>query len=96
VAVRVGIDFHVASGIYQGVRTYLTILTEAMLRIKKDGLAYFIYAKNPKELSHWEANNSKVTLKNLLSAYGRFNLLIGRLRVTRIRSHGMWNPCDYL
>jgi hypothetical protein len=45
VAVRVGIDFHVASGIYQGVRTYLTILTEAMLRIKKDGLAYFIYAK---------------------------------------------------
>jgi glycosyltransferase involved in cell wall biosynthesis len=66
----------VGSGIYQGVRTYLTNLIEAMLKVE-NGLDYFIYAKNPDELAHWKNSNSKVTLKKLPSASGRFNLLIG-------------------
>ena len=73
---RIGIDFHVAGGIYQGVRTYLANLIEAMLKVENE-FAYFIYAKNPKELSYWKENNSDVTLKKLPSASGRFNLLMG-------------------
>lgn len=73
---RIGIDFHVASGIYQGVRTYLANLIEAMLRAENE-LAYFIYAENPAELSHWKKNDSRVTLKKLPSTSGRFNLLVG-------------------
>jgi len=73
---RIGIDFHVASGIYQGVRTYLTNLIEAMLKVENE-FAYFIYAKNTDELAHWGNNNSNVNLKKLPSASGRFNLLIG-------------------
>lgn len=75
-AVRVGIDFHVGSGIYQGVRTYLTNLIESMVKIENE-FEYFIYAKNLDELIHWENNNSNVNLKKLPSASGRFNLLIG-------------------
>lgn len=82
---RIGIDFHVASGIYQGVRTYLTNLTEAMLKIKDD-LAYFIYAKNPKELSYWKTYNANVTLKKLPSASGRFSFLI-KFPFCAIRDH---------
>jgi glycosyltransferase involved in cell wall biosynthesis len=73
---RIGIDFHVAGGIYQGVRTYLANLIEAMLKVENE-FAYFIYAKNSDELAHWENSNSKVTLKKLPSGSGRFNLLIG-------------------
>jgi glycosyltransferase involved in cell wall biosynthesis len=73
---RIGIDFHVASGIYQGVRTYLTNLIDSMLKLRSE-LDYFIYARNLEELSHWEKNNTNVTLKKLPGASGRFNLLMG-------------------
>jgi glycosyltransferase involved in cell wall biosynthesis len=66
----------VGSGIYQGVRTYLTNLIEAMLKAENE-FTYFIYAKNLEELTRWEHNDSKVTMKRLPSASGRFNLLIG-------------------
>lgn len=75
-AQRIGIDFHVVSGIYQGVRTYLTNLIESMLKLESE-LTYFIYAKNPKELSYWRNHDAEVTLKKLPSASGRFNLLLG-------------------
>jgi len=73
---RVGIDFHVASGIYQGVRTYLTNLITAMLNLE-NGFTYFIYAKNPEELTHWQNNHFNLTLKKLPSTSGRFNLIVG-------------------
>jgi glycosyltransferase involved in cell wall biosynthesis len=73
---RIGIDFHVVSGIYQGVRTYLSNLIEAMLKIENE-LTYFIYAKNPEEFTRWQNDHSKVTPKKLPSSSGRFNLLIG-------------------
>jgi len=76
VAPRIGLDFHVVSGIYQGVRTYLTNLLESVLKVESE-LKYFIYAKNPKELSYLENHNAKVILKKLPSASGRLNLLIG-------------------
>lgn len=73
---RIGIDFHVSGGIYQGVRTYLMNLIEAMLKVENE-LTYFVYTKNAKELTRWENGNSKVILKELPSSSGRFNLLIG-------------------
>ncbi len=73
---RVGIDFHVASGIYQGVRTYLTNLIMAILNLE-NGFTYFIYTKNPGELTHWQDNHPNLTLKKLPSTSGRFNLIAG-------------------
>jgi glycosyltransferase involved in cell wall biosynthesis len=73
---RIGIDFHVGGGIYQGVRTYLTKLIEAMLKLESE-LTYFIYAKNPEEFSNWQNGHSNVALKKLPSTSGRFNLILG-------------------
>jgi glycosyltransferase involved in cell wall biosynthesis len=73
---RIGIDFHVSGGIYQGVKTYLTNLIEYMVKIENE-IDYFIYSNNPHELTRWKSNRSKVTLKKLPSSSGRFNLLIG-------------------
>jgi len=73
----IGIDFHVAGGIYQGVRTYLTNLIEAMLEVPSE-LNYFVYTRNAEQVTHWQGNNrSCLKLKDLPSRYGRFNLLLG-------------------
>ena len=49
-SLRIGIDFHVAGGIYQGVRTYLTNLMRGVLEIENE-FEYFVYADNPGELT---------------------------------------------
>jgi glycosyltransferase involved in cell wall biosynthesis len=73
---RVGIDFHVAGGIYQGVRTYLTNLIEAMLTVPS-GLSYFVYTQHPERMTRWQGNHTSLRPKGLPSRYGRFNLLLG-------------------
>ena len=73
---RVGIDFHVVGGIYQGVRTYLKNLIESMLRVENE-FSYYIYTENPTELRCGLKVNSKLTAKKLPSGSGRFNLLAG-------------------
>jgi glycosyltransferase involved in cell wall biosynthesis len=76
-AKRVGIDFHVAHGIYQGVRTYLTNLIEAMLKMSNE-LDYFVYTRNAGQITDWPGNNhSSLKLKRLPSRYGPFNLSLG-------------------
>jgi glycosyltransferase involved in cell wall biosynthesis len=94
VADRIGIDFHVASGIYQGVRTYLTNLIETMPKVEEE-LTYFIYAKNPKKLNFLTSNDSKVTLKKLPYASGRLNLLIG-FPICAIRDNLSIVHCQYV
>jgi len=74
--IRVGIDFHVAGGIYQGVRTYLTNLIEAMLTVPSD-LSYFVYMQHPERMTRWQGNHTSLRTKRLPSRYGRFNLLLG-------------------
>jgi glycosyltransferase involved in cell wall biosynthesis len=75
-AKRVGIDFHVADGIYQGVRTYLTNLIESMLKIQST-LSYFVYTGNRKETALWQDDYSCLRIKRLPSPSGRLNLLLG-------------------
>jgi glycosyltransferase involved in cell wall biosynthesis len=75
-ALRIGIDFHVAGGIYQGVRTYLANVIEGMLKAESEW-DYYVYAQHPKELGHWKDNHANLTPKKLPSASGRFNLLVG-------------------
>lgn len=73
---RVGIDFHVAGGIYQGVRTYLSNLVRGVLEIDNE-FEYFIYTDNPQELPSRGNGHRNLTLKGLPSRSGRFNLLAG-------------------
>ncbi|MHC4474163.1 MAG: glycosyltransferase family 4 protein [Planctomycetota bacterium] len=73
---RVGIDFHVAGGIFQGVRTYLANLIEQLLRLENE-FTYFIYTETPGNFSHWQNNHSKIVMKRLPSASGYFNLFAG-------------------
>lgn len=73
---RIGIDFHVAGGIYQGVRTYLANLIEEILGIG-DELAYFIYTNEPDTLGSWRDKYANLTLRKLPTHSGRLNLLVG-------------------
>ena len=75
-AMRIGIDFHVANGIYQGVRTYLANIIEEMMRVENE-LTYYIYVKNPDEFIPGKTYRAKYSVKKLPSASGRFNLLVG-------------------
>jgi glycosyltransferase involved in cell wall biosynthesis len=75
-ALRIGIDFHVAGGIYQGVKTYLANLIHAVLKLENE-LTYFVYTRNPAELNHWKNSHENLTPKRLPSGFGRFNLLMG-------------------
>jgi glycosyltransferase involved in cell wall biosynthesis len=73
---RIGIDFHVAGGIYQGVRTYLTNLMRGVLEIENE-FEYFVYTDTPGEVASGGAGHRNLTLKGLPSRWGRFNLLAG-------------------
>jgi glycosyltransferase involved in cell wall biosynthesis len=73
---RIGIDFHVAGGIYQGVKTYLKNLMQGVLEIENE-FEYFVYTDNPGELASWGNGHRNLTLKGLPSRWGRFNLLAG-------------------
>jgi len=72
----VGIDFHVASGIYQGVRTYLANLIMAMVKLES-GFNFFIYLRNPEEMAQWQNKHSNLRPRSLPASSGRFNLLMG-------------------
>jgi glycosyltransferase involved in cell wall biosynthesis len=73
---RIGIDFHVADGIYQGVRTYLANLIDEIMRVENE-LTYYIYVKDPDKFVHGKTYCATYYLKKLPSASGRFNLLVG-------------------
>ena len=73
---RIGIDFHVADGIYQGVRTYLANIIEEMMRVENE-LTYYIYMKKPNEFVHEKTYCAKYSIRKLPSTSGRFNLLMG-------------------
>jgi glycosyltransferase involved in cell wall biosynthesis len=75
-SLRIGIDFHVAGGIYQGVRTYLTNLMQEVLDIENE-FEYFVYTDNPTGLAKGGNGHRNLTLKTLPSPWGRFNLLAG-------------------
>ncbi len=73
---RIGIDFHVAGGIYQGVRTYLTNLMQGVLEIENE-FEYFVYTNNPAEIANGGSGHGNLTLKGLPSRWGRVNLFAG-------------------
>jgi len=72
---RIGIDFHVAGGIYQGVRTYLANLIPEIL---KQDLAsrYFVYT-NLDTVSEWQQRHPNLAARSLPTDSGRLNLLAG-------------------
>ena len=72
----IGIDFHVAGGIYQGVRTYLTNLIREVLRLDHQS-RYFIYANDYTGAAPWCQKGPNVAVKRLPTASGRLNLLFG-------------------
>lgn len=73
---RAGIDFHVAGGIYQGVKTYLENLIAEMLKISGE-LHYFVYTDHKDGFASWKDVHDHLTLKDLPTSSGRLNLLFG-------------------
>jgi glycosyltransferase involved in cell wall biosynthesis len=73
---RIGIDFHVAGGIYQGVRTYLANLIQAILATD-DESTYIVYTNEPDAFGRWRDNHPNLNLKRLPTPSGRLNLLFG-------------------
>lgn len=72
---RVGIDFHVAGGIYQGVRTYLNNLIEEILKVKNE-FTYVVYTEKPSEFDHWQKKHSNLVMRELPSPWSYLNLVM--------------------
>ena len=73
---RVGIDFHLDGGIYQGVRTYVANIVEQIPNLE-GRLRYVVYVKDPSAFSNGQSKCTNLEIKKLPSPSGRFNLLAG-------------------
>lgn len=78
---RIGIDFHIETGIYQGTRVYLNELVTALARIDHENRYCLFNAGYYGGVSLPEARN--FTRQKMQTNKGEFNLLIGFSQIAR-------------